>query len=118
MKKILIPFYILGKSIYTLKNILKQKKEGWDSIPIIVNVMFQSLYILFIEKLIFFEPSLNIISNYKDFCQWYFNIYILGIMLLSFWILEPLFLNTEQEHKTMKYALSITFVLLVITKIN
>ena len=117
MKKLLIPFYILGKSIYTLKNILEQKREGWEMTPIIVSIWFGYLYLLFIDKLLFIEPSMDIITNFKDFCQWYLKIYILGIILFGFWILEPLFLKTKIDEITLGSSLIIGTIMLPITKI-
>jgi hypothetical protein len=116
MKKILIPFYILGKSVYTFKNILEQKREGWRRIPKIARNLFALIYMLFIEKLVFTEPSMDIISNYQDFCQWYLKVYSLGIILLGFWILEPLFLK-EKDFNEIKITLFWGFVGLIAPKI-
>ena len=116
MKKLLIPFYILGKSVYTLKNILEKKREGLKRISKIVQNVFIVVYILFIDKFVFQEPSMDIISNYQDFCQWYLKVYSLGIIILCFWILEPLFLK-EKDFKKIKIGLFFGFVGLIASKI-
>lgn len=117
MNKFIYPFYILGESVYTFKNILEQKREGWEITPIIVNILFSSLYLLFLDKLLFIEPSMDIIANFKDFCQWYLTVYVLGIILLVFWLLEPLFLKTRIDRISISLGLLIGTFLLPISKV-
>lgn len=85
--------------------------------PIIVSICFGYVYLLFIDKLLFIKPSIDIITNFKYFCQWYLKIYILGIILLGFWILEPLFLKTKMDEITLGSSLIIGTIMLPITKI-
>jgi hypothetical protein len=117
MKKNLIPFYILWKSVYAFKNILEKKREGWEIIPIIVNILFTALYLLFLDKLLFIEPSMDIIANFNHFCQWYLTVYLLGVIILGFWILEPLFLKTRIDRLTIVNGLLIGTFMLPISKI-